>query len=126
MRRCPRCTTELIEAAFEGERVDRCGRCQGMFFDAGELESILGMMRLYGAAVLMEDEIPAVPDEELERRRTCPADGGPMSPRQIGALTIDVCARCSGVWLDEGELAALKRAEQHIRDNLNLYIRLGQ
>lgn len=126
MRRCPNCACELVEVSYATEQVDRCGACRGVFFDAGELEAVMSMMRLYASARLDEAEIPTVPEGELEREVTCPHDGAVMTPRQIGPLTINVCGDCGGIWLDGGELAALRLAEKHIRDNLNLYIRLGQ
>jgi Zn-finger nucleic acid-binding protein len=126
MRPCPTCDKPLIEVARGGQRVDRCPTCHGIFFDAGELEAIVAMMDLYHSIKLEEDEIDIVPSEERTRRVSCPADGADMEPRQVGTLTMDTCPSCDGIWLDDGELVSLMLAEQNIRDNLNLYIRLGE
>ena len=126
LRSCPNCDIMLQEIDFEGQRVDRCEQCHGMYFDAGELESIVNMMELFAQVRLDEKDIPSVPDDELARRVICPNDRSPMRPNQIGLLTFDACDSCGGIWLDGGELSALKMAEKHIKDNLNLYIRLGQ
>jgi ribosomal protein L37AE/L43A len=39
--RCPKCGHELSEVEYVGIRVDRCGHCDGVFFDAGELDQLL-------------------------------------------------------------------------------------
>jgi acetyl-CoA carboxylase beta subunit len=38
--KCPKCGHDLVEEELEGVGVDRCSFCEGVFFDAGELESI--------------------------------------------------------------------------------------
>jgi hypothetical protein len=38
--KCPKCGHDLAEEDLEGVKVDRCSFCEGVFFDAGELESI--------------------------------------------------------------------------------------
>lgn len=39
--RCPKCGADLQEIEYEGIRVDRCSECEGVFFDAGELDAVL-------------------------------------------------------------------------------------
>jgi Zn-finger nucleic acid-binding protein len=51
-----------------------------------------------------------------------------MTSRVRDAIEIDVCAQCSGVWLDGGELAKILDAERarsdaEARDNWRLYDR---
>ncbi|NUS73623.1 MAG: zf-TFIIB domain-containing protein [Corynebacteriales bacterium] len=41
--------------------------------------------------------------------RTCPNDGAPMQPRTKNHLTIDVCPKCHGIFLDYGEMEELER-----------------
>ena len=38
--KCPKCWHDLVEEDLDGVSVDRCSFCEGVFFDAGELESI--------------------------------------------------------------------------------------
>ena len=49
-----------------------------------------------------------------------------MERKDYGGITVDVSKDCTGVWLDDGELFSLKTTENHIKENLKLYIRLGQ
>ncbi len=39
--RCPKCGHQMSEEELSGIMIDRCGNCQGLFFDAGELELLL-------------------------------------------------------------------------------------
>lgn len=39
--RCPKCGHEMEEVEMAGLKVDRCPECEGIFFDAGELEILL-------------------------------------------------------------------------------------
>jgi hypothetical protein len=39
--KCPKCGHDMKEEPLEGLTVDRCTHCEGIFFDAGELEQIL-------------------------------------------------------------------------------------
>lgn len=37
--RCPKCGMDLIEIDHKGIKVDKCSECDGVWLDAGELES---------------------------------------------------------------------------------------
>ena len=37
----------------------------------------------------------------------CPRCGKPLVHKSFGAVTVDSCTNCHGVWLDAGELAML-------------------
>jgi uncharacterized protein len=38
--KCPKCGHDLAEEDLDGVSIDRCSYCEGVFFDAGELEAI--------------------------------------------------------------------------------------
>ncbi len=38
---CPKCGSELTSLDLEGITVDKCPRCEGIFFDRGELDELL-------------------------------------------------------------------------------------
>lgn len=125
MRKCPRCPSNLVEVDFHGQRVDRCEQCLGIYFDHGELESIIHLVDLFCNANLQEEEIDTIHEREKQDQLLCPVDGELMEKREVAGQIIDICPKCQGIWLDNGEVLALKSAEKHIRQNLNLYIRLG-
>jgi uncharacterized protein len=39
--KCPKCGHDMVEEQLDAVRVDRCSFCEGIFFDAGELDQIL-------------------------------------------------------------------------------------
>ena len=39
--RCPKCGMELIEIDYKKIKIDKCSECEGIWFDAGELETIV-------------------------------------------------------------------------------------
>jgi hypothetical protein len=39
--RCPKCGEQMSEVQMADIRVDKCGGCNGMYFDSGELEILL-------------------------------------------------------------------------------------
>ena len=41
--KCPKCGMELIEIDYRGIKVDKCAECQGVWLDAGELETAAGL-----------------------------------------------------------------------------------
>ncbi len=106
--------------------MDFCQTCRGLFLDEGELDSLIELVSLCHQTPLAEAEIDAVSLEEQAREVCCPADGTPMNPKEIAGTTLDVCPVCQGIWLDGGEYSALQMAEKSIRQNLELYVRLGQ
>ncbi len=122
----PMCGTELEEVLVDGEAVWRCPRCNGMYFEKGQLESIVHIVKLFQSVRLMEDDIDSIPPEEHARRRRCPLDQSRMRKVEIAGLTVDLCDSCGAIWLDDGEITALKMAETHIRGNIQLYVRLGR
>ena len=126
MRNCPLCDVGLDEIDFQDEKVDRCPACAGIFLDKGELGSIVKMVRIFCEIELDERDIGNIPDDDLVRSLTCPVDGFAMEPVDMGGVVVDVCSDCGGIWLDGGEMAALKLADSNLRANLGLYTRLGK
>ena len=122
---CPVCGTQLQRALLDGELVRRCPQCNGMCFERGQLESIVHIVSLFQSVRLSEDDIDSISPEERARTRRCPLDQARMRKVEIAGLTVDQCG-CGAMWLDDGEITALKMAETHIRGNIQLYMKLGR
>lgn len=81
--------------------VERCGRCHGIFFDAGELSEALRSMKLL--------DVPPPPQAfsfGATNARDCPKCQRRMVSYQSPAFSIiyERCPTCSGLWLDIGEV----------------------
>ena len=97
--RCPRDGAEAFLKSVQGPKgqfqLDVCPKCGGAWFDNGEIAKVSG-------------------DKEIERMiveyaggpssLACPHCGREMVTRPVGDITLDVCAKCKGVWVDAGEL----------------------
>ena len=127
-RMCPRCPDEvaLTPTDYTEERVDICSQCHGVYFDQGELGELIELVEDFMVVKLDEPEIENLPTSEAEFKPACPGCHQTMEPHQISQTWIDRCPECHGVWLDQGELSALRATQMLIRGNLNLFIRLGQ
>ena len=50
--RCPKCGMELHEIELRGVKIDKCFSCEGMWLDAGELETLSLMEKKVSDKVL--------------------------------------------------------------------------
>ena len=125
---CPRCADQvpLVEREYGAERVDFCLNCHGIYFDKGELEGLVQIMSDFNSVKLDEPELENQPSSEKNFTPNCPNCQEAMPTDQVGQVWINQCSACGGIWLDQGELSALKGTQLIIRDNLSLFIRLGQ
>jgi len=41
--RCPKCGMNLVEIDYKNIKIDKCSSCDGVWLDAGELESVSAM-----------------------------------------------------------------------------------
>ncbi len=67
MRSCPVCSVSLEEVQMHDEMVDRCPDCNGIYFDKGELESIVGLVAMMNSVKLSEEDIDTIEPEEQKR-----------------------------------------------------------
>lgn len=79
--------------------LDRCSFCNGLWFDGGELEQVLGRR-------------PPAKLDPLETSRKCPSCTVPMRAAEVGGLRVEFCLKCGGVFLDDGELRAINGGQQ--------------
>ena len=40
--RCPKCAAPLVTITYRNVELDKCSGCQGLWFDCGELEQVMG------------------------------------------------------------------------------------
>ena len=97
-----------------------------MYFDSGELEGLNQLVGDFFAVKLDEPEIENIPAVECNFKPTCPGCREEMLPNQVGQVWVDQCPKCQGLWVDAGEVGALRVSQLLIRQNMNLFLRLAQ
>jgi len=106
MMDCPKCASEsLVETSVLGNiPLDVCPGCKGIWFDKGELESLLKQSQ--GAAAGDLSLISPRPGDLVCPRCKKPLTrGGLVNP----LLLVDKCEACGGIWLDSHELDLVKK-----------------
>jgi Zn-finger nucleic acid-binding protein len=102
---CPRCFVDMVqrEAVAFGPKliIDICPKCEGLWLDAGELKKLVHDRKL-------SDYLTKDIGTQSKSKLVCPRCGGLMDLEFADDVEVDVCLNCSGVWLDSGELQALK------------------
>lgn len=109
---CPACSHELSQKEIAGITVDVCsGGCGGIWFDNFELKKFDEQHEAAGQELL---DIPRDPScaVDLAKRRSCPRCTDTIMMQHLFSpndrVTIDECPKCGGIWLDTGELAAIR------------------
>ncbi len=104
-RDCPRCHVPLEEekrpVLGPDVKVDVCPKCTGTYLDKGEIRRLTGSHALHK---FLTKYVGIDSDSEI----VCPGCGGIMDLEEAGGVKVDVCLNCFGLWLDAGELEALK------------------
>jgi len=120
-RICPHCDINLVHTNIGTSKplfIDRCPQCLGIFFDNGELESVVSdnvsnVYRIDYKRIeeLSERERPVAPASQIIRYVKCPICRKVMNRNAYGTrsgVIIDSC-REDGVWLDAGELGQISK-----------------
>lgn len=106
--RCPRCAIDLSSTYTpKGVLVDYCTKCQGIWFDRGELLYYVKEPGKVVAAIEegLINEHPSTAD--CPRCSSHLKEGGLLDP----GLLVDRCTGCGGLWLDASELTQLQKLE---------------
>ena len=107
--KCPKCEDrQLVAATVRGTEVDRCPHCDGIWFDAKELATLLAtrpsdLKPLAGGATDAATNARAgrCPRDQSRLMRVCSA--------HKRTVILETCPTCHGLWLDGGELKELLR-----------------
>ncbi len=110
---CPVCGKQMVEEDFGGVKVDVCKHgCKGMWFDWFELSKLDESNEGLGVALDEALDQPRASDEG-RGKLDCPKCGVKMQIhkyKKANQVTIDECYSCSGIFLDAGELGAIRDA----------------
>lgn len=109
---CPNCSAGMDEVSVVGVKIDYCrSGCRGVFFDNFEMQKMDETHEGVDDPVLQEILAAPRADDSRVHQLVCPRCQIKMRTCQYSAGTgihIDRCYSCNGVWLDAGELAAVR------------------
>ncbi len=104
--KCPRCDVDFVVEDIEGVKVNFCPKCEGRFLHKGELKKITHPTRGDVEYSSLEDI-----DESRVSELCCPEC---VTEKMIDVnfatysnIVMKYCKKCSGIWLDKGELAQI-------------------
>ncbi len=110
---CPKCKQDMIVVEHRKVELDYCPKCEGVWFDAGELDLFLQCAQMASPELTISNivNLPAV--ESSGKPLKCPVCGQGMKEVAISqpAINIDVCRRTDGLWFDGGELRELLKQQ---------------
>mgnify|MGYP000956420348 CR=1 FL=1 len=110
--KCPACHRQLTELKVGPVILDACQQgCGGIWLDAQELDRI--NQTIPAVAPLFAEVERAVGIQVDEKRvRQCVRCSGAKLERKLFSLgtgvIMDCCPKCSGIWLDYGELETIR------------------
>jgi PAT family beta-lactamase induction signal transducer AmpG len=107
--RCPKCRSDMQQLDVDGTIIDRCERCLGMWFDAGEMEALRD--KESAKAIDTGSARKGKIFDRIEDYR-CPRCGGRMTrvvDEQQRHIRYETCNDCSGSYFDAGEFRDLSQ-----------------
>jgi len=117
---CPKCCGKLKQEFIEGVEIDTCFVCEGIWFDAGELEKIIEKdSKNFNFIDLGKKDFDGKEIANLRKlvdskEGKCPkcVDGTILLREEYktnSILRVDICPHGHGIWLDGGEILELRR-----------------
>jgi PAT family beta-lactamase induction signal transducer AmpG len=107
--RCPKCRSDMLKLDVDGTVIDRCDRCHGIWFDAGEMEAVRD--KDIAKAVDIGSARQGRIFDRIEAYR-CPRCGGHMTrvvDEKQPHIGYEICDDCSGSYFDAGEFRDLSQ-----------------
>jgi len=110
---CPKCDVPTEEVEIKAVKVNRCPDCGGTWYDQDELRRTKdkesgGSYRWIDVDLWEKAEKFHVAEQSGYK---CPNDGATLGTVHYGEsnVAVDICPRCFGIWLDQGEYEKIVR-----------------
>ena len=105
---CPACKSDMIVVEHDRIELDYCDKCHGVWFDAGELELLIGSLGLDSASPFLNGILEAGDAGTSEKKRRCPLCRRKMKKANLETkVLVDLCPQGEGIWFDGGEVGVL-------------------
>src|SRR5262245_24858425 len=103
--KCPHCPVELESFTSRGVELDRCGQCNGIWFDREEL----GKFNRFDVDFPLRSDKPVLGKFTALHCPRCNAFMTRLRYTPGGSLEVERCITCKGVWIDAKEIRAIRR-----------------
>lgn len=106
---CPACQVPMREGVEAGARHHACPQCAGLWFADGDMARLLAAGPQ--AVDFVEETNRPVREPEPATALLCPDCGSPLMAYKYAyasPVELDGCERCGGVFVQDGELAAIQ------------------
>ena len=104
---CPIDKSDMIVVEHQSIELDYCLKCRGVWFDSGELDLLIEVLKSEGAEISQPEMLAPQTAKVSEAQRKCPICARKMDKVWIGSnpkVLIDSCPQGDGLWFDGGEL----------------------
>ena len=105
--RCPKCRSDMEQIKYEGTEIDRCTICNGIWFDAGEIEQLRNKQ---AAASIDTGDFKTGKQSNSIDRYSCPRCSSEMIKivdSKQRHIWYETCSSCNGSFFDAGEFRDL-------------------
>ena len=114
--KCPRCKKKLIKETREGEEIEVCKACNGMWLHKQQLNNLLkesgGDVELCSI-----DDNPHKDKNPVIKCRECKnVEMNKINFLDYSDIIMDRCPECGGFWLDKNELANMHKYIKKVED----------
>ena len=112
----------LVPFVYNGIELDRCPETGGVWFDAHELYELTQQMS-HDDDFLEQFDGDWIDYGDTAAEGGCPRPPGDLEPFIVekagaeGKITLDICRKCMGIWVDGAELKMLREVTLYNRDN---------
>lgn len=110
--KCPLCKKEMKTVKIEKIELDECSDgCHGLWFDIKELQKLDEKAEGSGGELARILAYDRAKDLNPFRKVNCPRCNIKMQRHEYidqSRIYIDECFKCGGIWLDRGELGAIR------------------
>ena len=112
MKKCPSCDSALVELKLEEVVVDTCSNgCGGAWFDRNELKKFDEKHETDAEKIILQVKDSTGRNKE-SKMKSCPVCPEEVLVRRsydiMDMVEVDQCFKCSGIWLDKGELETIR------------------
>jgi len=113
---CPRCKKTLVQSEIDGETIETCLSCQGIWLNKNQLNAILSEHGGDFESCSIDDKphhdknpvIKCMHCEDVNMRK--------INFLDYSDIIMDYCPVCGGFWLDNGELSKIKEYKKKVED----------